>query len=99
MHSYVPENWLDSYKSHKVCFGQAIPKEQTQDAIKTVPSHCVLDTVVIYYCIYYAMGWNSLYLMDAESFAFFKLLHTYVPVRSAKLWDMNVHIWSELDIS
>ena len=27
---------------------------------KTVLPHCVVDTVVTYYCIYYAMRWNSL---------------------------------------
>ena len=28
--------------------------------IKTVPPHSVVDTIVSYYCIYYAMRWNSL---------------------------------------
>ena len=30
--------------------------------IKTVPPHCVVNTLVSYYCIYYAMKWNSLYV-------------------------------------
>ena len=29
--------------------------------VKTVPPHCVVDTIVSYYCIYYAMRRNSLY--------------------------------------
>ena len=32
------------------------------EQIKTVPPHCVVDTVVSYYCIHYSMWWNSLYI-------------------------------------
>ena len=34
--------------------------------IKTVPPHCVVDTIVSYYSIYYAMRWNSLYVNNSS---------------------------------
>ena len=40
--------------------GQLRRPEGPEGQVKTVPPHCVVDTVVTYYCIYYAMRWNSL---------------------------------------
>ena len=37
-------------------------KQSSTTYLKIVPPHCVVDTVVTYYCIDYAMRWNSLYI-------------------------------------
>ena len=41
--------------------------------LKTVSPHCVVNTVVTYYCIYYAMRWNSLYSTVRFTFRFVNL--------------------------